>query len=297
MMHTPIVLFTYNRPVHTAQTISSLLQNPLAQASELFVFADGAKSDADHTAVQEVHALLKKIVGFKKVHLTIRQENKGLANAVIEGVSEVLAQYPSVIVLEDDMLCATNFLDYMHQALSCYQAQKNIFSISGYNFPIQIPHNYPHDVFICPRPSSWGWATWRDRWQKADWEIPDFQSFIKDKKQRHAFNTGGDDLSIMLLRQQRGEINSWAIRWAYTHFRQGAYCVYPTHSKIQNIGADKTGTHTPATGKYDVVLDNSPYILPPTLCLNNQIQKSFKDFFKRSLIRKTLNWLKYGFTT
>ena len=42
----PIVLFVYNRPWHTQQTIEALRQNELAKDSVLFVFADGAKSNA-----------------------------------------------------------------------------------------------------------------------------------------------------------------------------------------------------------------------------------------------------------
>ena len=32
----PIVLFTYNRPWHTMQTVDALMKNELAQESELF---------------------------------------------------------------------------------------------------------------------------------------------------------------------------------------------------------------------------------------------------------------------
>lgn len=293
----PIVLFTYNRPEHTQKTIESLLQNPLAKESVLFVFADGAKNETDWHKVQEVHTLLKELKGFKEIHLTLQDKNKGLAPSIIAGVGKVLENYPTAIVMEDDMLCAPNFLDFMRDALACYAQNPQIFSITGYTFPIKIPKNYAEDVYLSPRPSSWGWATWRDRWQKTDWQIADFQTFIKDKKQRQAFNQGGDDLSIMLLRQQRGEINSWAIRWAYTHYRQGAYCLYPTKSKIQNIGADKSGIHTPATAKYEVTLHHAPYSLPTLPTQNAEILKNFNRFFRRSLFRKAINWLKYGISS
>ena len=34
----PIVLFVYNRPWHTSETINSLKQNFLAKKSDLFIF-------------------------------------------------------------------------------------------------------------------------------------------------------------------------------------------------------------------------------------------------------------------
>jgi len=41
----PIVLFTYNRPWHTMQTVEALKKNELAQESELFIFSDGWKNE------------------------------------------------------------------------------------------------------------------------------------------------------------------------------------------------------------------------------------------------------------
>jgi len=41
----PIVLFTYNRPWHTRQTVEALKKNELAQDSELFIFSDGWKNE------------------------------------------------------------------------------------------------------------------------------------------------------------------------------------------------------------------------------------------------------------
>lgn len=296
-MNPPIVLFTYNRPTHTAQTIASLLQNPVAGEFELFVFADGAKNAEDKPKVEAVRAILAHIKGFKSVEITYNEANKGLAASVIAGVGKVLENYSSAIVMEDDMLCATNFLEFMRDALACYADHAQIFSITGYTFPIAIPVHYAQDVYLCPRPASWGWATWRDRWQKADWEVADFQEFIKDKKLRQRFNEGGEDMSVMLLKQQRGEVNSWAIRWAYTHYKHGAYCVYPTRSKIRNIGADNSGIHTPATAKYDVVLEDMPYTLPAQPAPDAEILQNFRRFFRRSLFRKAINWWKYGFTS
>ncbi|MFA5783128.1 MAG: hypothetical protein WC868_12750 [Bacteroidales bacterium] len=39
----PIVLFVYNRPWHTRQTLEALSKNILADQSKLYIYADGAK--------------------------------------------------------------------------------------------------------------------------------------------------------------------------------------------------------------------------------------------------------------
>lgn len=43
----PIVLFTYNRPEYTKQTIEALIANPLAKDSELFIYQDAPNTYLD----------------------------------------------------------------------------------------------------------------------------------------------------------------------------------------------------------------------------------------------------------
>jgi len=41
----PIVLFVYNRPDHTRQTVEALQKNELVKQSELFIYSDEAKNE------------------------------------------------------------------------------------------------------------------------------------------------------------------------------------------------------------------------------------------------------------
>jgi GT2 family glycosyltransferase len=62
----PIVLFVYNRPEHTRKTLEALSANQLADQSELFVFADGPKSNASNEDILKIEAT-RKIVLEKKM--------------------------------------------------------------------------------------------------------------------------------------------------------------------------------------------------------------------------------------
>ena len=75
----PIVLFTYNRPWHTMQTVEALKKNELAQESELFIFSDGWKNEDDKPKVLEVRDYLKTIDGFKNVTIIEKDKNWGLS--------------------------------------------------------------------------------------------------------------------------------------------------------------------------------------------------------------------------
>ena len=54
----PVLLFTYNRPSHTRQTLEALMNNHLCNDSELYIFSDGYKDDSDKKNVQKVRKLI-----------------------------------------------------------------------------------------------------------------------------------------------------------------------------------------------------------------------------------------------
>ena len=104
MILAPIVLFTYNRPWRTRQTIEALQKNHLASESVIFIFSAGPKTEEDEPKVEEVRKFLKTIQGFKQIEIIEREKNWGLAKNIIDGVTKVVNEYGKVIVLEDDII-------------------------------------------------------------------------------------------------------------------------------------------------------------------------------------------------
>ncbi|MET7030071.1 glycosyltransferase family protein [Sediminicola luteus] len=240
----PILLFTYKKYEPLKLTVEALAKNQLAPKSTLYIFSDGPANTSDMKQVEEVRKYIKNVSGFKQVYLIISKTNKGLANSIIDGVSEILKTYESVIVLEDDLITSTNFLTYMNCALEFYNTNPKIMSIAGYSPTINVPDDYCYDNYFTLRASSWGWATWKQKWEVVDWSVGDYREFNKDKRAKKRFNSMGSDMSRMLEKQMNGKLNSWAIRWCYHQFKYELYTVFPTVSKINNIGFGGEATHT-----------------------------------------------------
>jgi len=270
------------------------LKNTLADKSSLYIFSDGARNESELKTVSTVRDYIKSISGFANIEITTREENLGLADSVISGVNEVLSQNDRVIVIEDDILTLPSFLNFMNKALEFYSKDEKIFSVSGYPYPVKIPESYIADIFVAYRTSSWGWATWKDRWEKVDWKVKDFNNFISDNNVQKLFERGGEDLTPMLKAQMRGKIDSWAIRWSYAHFKSDAYCLYPAVPLCKNIGTDRSGTHSSSSKKLDVNLDdikaNFEMVKRPEL--NEDITNQMQELFKLSLIRRIINFIK-----
>ncbi|MDR3057781.1 MAG: glycosyltransferase [Prevotella sp.] len=118
----PIVLFVYNRPMHTMQTLEALSENLLADDSELIIFSDAPKNISVADDVEKVRSYIKTVHGFKSVTIIERDTNWGLAASIIDGVTEIVDRYGKVIVLEDDIVTSPYFLKFMNGALDFYES-------------------------------------------------------------------------------------------------------------------------------------------------------------------------------
>jgi hypothetical protein len=278
----PIVLFTYNRIYQTRNTLEALQKNFLARESELFIFSDGPKDYTSKKQVNLVREYLKSVTGFKNISIIEQAKNKGLANSIIDGVSEILEKYEKVIVLEDDLLTSKNFLTFMNSALNFYQQNNLIFTISGWSLDLKTLTNHDKDYYLHLRTSSWGWATWRNRWELIDWKLDDYKKYSRSLKQKYKFAKIGSDLPGMLKGYMTGNNNSWAIRACFHQFKYGYLTVAPSKSKITNIGFTPDATHTFGKNNYDGVLDNSHqtnFQFSNDLSLDKTILKEYRSYF------------------
>ncbi len=285
-MLAPVVVFVYNRADHASQTLNHLSNNFLASESELFIYCDNAKNEKAQEAVDNVRAVVDEFArnsNFKKVTVIKAEQNKGLAASIIGGVSEILDRYGRVIVVEDDLVTSKDFLTYMNHALDFYETNPKVWSISGYSFPLKSLEKYPHDIYMSPRGCSWGWATWKDRFEKVDWNVSDFNEFIKNPECIKHFNEGGPDMTDMLTRQVNGKINSWAIRWCYQESKENMFTVYPVKSRIRNIGCDNSGTNCVSSNLYDTTLISGDYSCTfENLTPDSRIMKEFRLMYDYS---------------
>lgn len=239
--YSPIALFIYNRPVHVKRTISALLKCDELSKSPLHIFCDGPKNSDDVECVTDARNAAKNLMP-SHAQLHFCENNRGLAASIEYGVTYLCETYGRAIVLEDDLVVGHNFLAFMNAALDEYEASEKVMQVSAYMFPISLP--YARRCFLLPLTTSWGWATWDRAWKKYDPMMGGWEILKSDKKTRWKFNVKGSfNFYSMLTKQVEGNIDSWAIRWYWSVFKNQGLVVYPPVSLIENTGFDGTGTH------------------------------------------------------
>ena len=251
----PILLFAYNRPEHLKRCVESLLANSLATKSDLFVFSDAPKTEEDKDGVAQVRAFIRR---------------------------NVVEEYGKVIVVEDDLVLAPFFLQFMNDALRVYEDEPRVGHIQACDFTqdLSLP-----DTFLIKWTGSWGWATWARAWKHFN---PNGTELLRQLEERNLTRTfdfnGRYGFTRMLRRQIEGKNNSWAIRWNASLFLKDILSLNVGRSLVSNEGFDGSGTNCGGGGLYASNLHLLP--LPVTRISpieeNAAARKVFECYYART---------------
>jgi hypothetical protein len=258
------------------------LKNPLASESYLFIYADGAKDNTQQEAVNEVRNYIRSIQGFKQVTLMERNENWGLARNIIDGVTTQVNRYGKVIVLEDDLVVAPYFLQFMNDALEVYKDEPKVGHIQACDFTqdSSIP-----TTFLIKWTGSWGWATWDRAWKYFNPNGKELLQELEERKLTRIFDFNGKyGFTRMLRRQIEGKNNSWAIRWNASLFLKDILSLNVGRSLVQNEGFDGSGTNCGGGGLYasHLYLQPLPVIPISPIEENKEARQAFVRYYART---------------
>lgn len=289
----PIALFVYNRPEHTRRTISYLQKNELANESRLFIFSDAAKTEADALKVEQVRKLIYETTGFKSVKIIERKKNLGLANSIIDGVTQLVNEYGKVIVFEDDLLTSPYTLEYFNEALTRYADEERVMHIGAYMYNLKT-NNLP-ETFFYRAANSWGWATWARSWKNFEPDIDKLIAQFDTEKVRRFSIEGTMNFWKQIKEFKAGKNNSWAIRWYASIFLKDGLTLNPAHSLVNNIGHDGTGVHSNIENMYAVNISQIPVRTFPDVIEENthayQAIKAFLKTRKGSLLQRGVRFM------
>ena len=279
----PVALFVYSRPEHTLRALRSLKANDLALESELFIFADGPKMDATPDTLQkikETRSVIRQEQWCGKVNIIESEQNKGLANSITSGVTQLCESHGQVIVLEDDLEISKGFLKYMNQGLQLYKGDTEVMHIAGYMYPVRI--KLP-DTFFVRAMFCWGWATWQRAWGQFVNDAVHLYNQLEQLGFPADYNIhSSNGFTATLKANVDGTLNTWAIRWLTTIYLQHGLCLVPGKSLVRNIGHDGSGLHSGINEKYlDQQIQDHVKVYPIEKKVNQLAFNSIKKYYAK----------------
>lgn len=244
-MKVPIALFVYNRPEFTQRILQFLQSDPIANIQPLYIFCEGAPalaSEEEMALVSRVRSVVDSFTWNSELQIRKAAYNKGLAKSISSGISEVLEENESIIVLEDDLELSPYFFAYMLNALKTYKHNQKVLSIGSCNYFAHEP-DVPETFFITV-PDCWGWATWKDRWSLFSLDAEALLMQIDDKQLRQQFDLNGNaDYYNMLAKVAAGKVSSWAICWQAIALLNNKLALYPKFALAKHIGIGSDATN------------------------------------------------------
>lgn len=238
-------MFVFNRADNTRKTLKALMANTLAPHTPLYVFSDGGRDETSWKAVREVRAVIgeaqeevARTHSLLNITLVERPTNYYLERNIMEGISEVLSHHDTVIVLEDDIVTAPYFLQFMNDAFRLYRDEPQVMHVSGFT---RLTPAGVEDFYFSPFMAGWGWGTWRDRWQRHYRHYATRMEALHALTPEHrvAIEYGG---VFPCLKDLHRQPIPWDICWSIAVRRAGGLCLYPKYTLVRNIGLD-SGTH------------------------------------------------------
>lgn len=152
---TPIVLFAFNRPHKLAQVVDAINQQSV-KPDLIIGFVDGHRSPEEQKATQQCISILRN----NRIEVRQRDRNYGCASNIMLGLQEIVKQYSSFVVLEDDVVPAKHWYESLKTMLNKYATDDRVMSVGS--FPSLLKHKLAqcsHDVFSTHRFSCWGWGS------------------------------------------------------------------------------------------------------------------------------------------
>jgi hypothetical protein len=243
----PILFLIFNRPDTTEKVFEKIRE---IRPKNLYVSADGARANkpGEYEKCELAKSVLKKIDWECELNVNFSEINLGCKEGVTKGINWFFENVDCGIILEDDCIPDLSFFNFCKVMLDRYKDDERVMHIGGVNF--QDTNKRGDGSYYFSRFCHvWGWATWKDRWNKYDVNMTGYNddNYIKvsekitddseiRKYYKRLFDTVKDN-----------RLDTWDFQWVWTVWKNDGLSIIPNVNLVKNIGFGEEATHTSDT--------------------------------------------------
>lgn len=238
----PVLFIVFNRPEVTQQVFKKLIENPFI--SKIYVSCDGPRPcGRDDQKVKAVKNIISRAQSDIQILTNYSNENQGCKMGVKNAIDWFFKNEEAGIIIEDDCLPSVSFIPYCAMLLEKYRLADDIFAIDGSNYSDITSHT---DSYAFSKYTMiWGWATWRNRWEKMDLKMKNIDLFYSGKF-REKFKGINERIywKNNLNAALENNIDTWDFQWMYSIWKNDGKIIAPKVNMIKNIGFGEDATHS-----------------------------------------------------
>lgn len=295
---TPVAFIIFNRPDTTARVFAEIAK---AKPPKLLVIADGARTNkiGEAEKVAATRAIIQRVDWDCEVLTNFSEVNLGCKIRVSSGIDWVFEQVEEAIILEDDCLPDATFFRFCQEILERYRHDQRIGMISGDNFQFGQTRNND-SYYFSKYVHIWGWATWRDRWQKSyDVELKKWPAVRDGQWLQDMVNSKAESISWSKIFQRvyDGKIDTWDYQWVFANWVEGWKSIVPSINLISNIGfARPDATHTTVVtdeANMPIYPMSFPLVHPSVMVINKRADDfEYRKFISQTIYKRICNKVK-----
>ena len=272
MFNVPVVVVIFNRPELALRLVEAL---ELVKPGIIYLISDGPRAGVagEEEKVAASRELFETLPWDCNVVTNFASTNMGCMERITSGLDWVFGQVDRAVILEDDCIPGPSFFGFCEELLERYETEEQVLSISGARlapvFDMSADYSFSRYAFC------WGWATWGRAWAKFDKDMGSYseiretrflQTLLGGRRQAFYWRCIFDNVI-------QGKIDSWAYRWTYTHWVNGAVSAIPRVNLISNRGIGLTATNTKEKSEW---LENHAASLSFPLRASNDVSRDMR---------------------
>ena len=238
----PVLILGRNRPNHLSRLLHS---DALKEFTSIYIFLDGpeiiSNDNNDNSSLRDTQQIAREFLDKRKGKILISKNHLGCYRGVTTGIDWFFSHEDEGVILEDDLLLHRDAIATAGRALDEFRNEISIASICLYRVG-KADNSYGFTIsdFI----SSWGWATWRNRWVDFDHEVEQRLLLHPIALLRHGGIPGLRRWYVVARRLRRKELDSWAYRWMFSVWLKRKRNAVVPFNLVENHGFGDSATHT-----------------------------------------------------
>ncbi|MDB4247463.1 hypothetical protein N9838_00720 [Acidimicrobiia bacterium] len=245
----PILLILFNRVEIVTTMLNSLKK---IKPEKLYIYFDGPRidsKDSDEASINRIEKNISKYIDWE-CDLKIKKNNQNFGSHTSPklAIDWLFSNEEIGVILEDDCIPNKSFYKFCTTLLKSHVDDKSVFMISGDNGGQILNERFfcESDYLFTHIPLTWGWATWKDRWDKVETDMNNWnQGYLKNRKYLSNFSFYESFIIYkMLNRISSREEKNWDYILYSFMTRENYLSIIPKHNLIQNIGWGEEATHT-----------------------------------------------------
>jgi hypothetical protein len=282
-MNTPVLMLIFNRPETTYKVFDRIKSE---KPRKLYISADGPREnkEGEYERCLKAREITEMVDWRCEVKTNFSDKNLGCRKGVLKGINWFFENENEGIIIEDDVYPSDSFFMFAELMLERYRDDKSVFHVGGANFQDRIKRG-DGSYYFSNLSHVWGWATWKDRWEKyispEKINASDFKNVIAKKVPIKGF---AKYYAKKMCAISSGKLDTWDYPWSYTIWVNGGKCIIPNYNLCINLGFGEESLHTKDTdNKFaNAKLEEIKEIIEPT---SKEIDLEADEYTYKNYIR------------